>query len=124
MFKKLVRNLKTKIKSHEHARHRQTFARAGEETQKLQRMMETINQEGKREISQAQKSAYKQFYRELMPILRLFHFLKKHKRLVNESVLGLFKKIFLTYWEHDKKLQEKFDQPDEYSSKVKNRVSG
>lgn len=86
--------------------------------------MQTINQEGKRDINQSQKAAYKQFYRELMPVLRLFHFLKKNKRLVNESVLGMFKKIFEHFREHDRSLQEKFDNPENYSSKVKNRVSG
>jgi hypothetical protein len=99
------------------------FAPNSSMMEELQKMMGTINQEGKKEIHKSQKDAYKHLYKQLVPILRLFYSLKNNKKLIHESILNQFKTIFLFYKEKDLKLQKKFNNPEEQSFEVRNRVS-
>jgi hypothetical protein len=100
-----------------------SFSSKTDKIKELQKMMETINLEGKKDINKTQKNSYKIIYKELVPILRLFNFLKNNNKLRNESVLNQFKLIFRHYKESDKKLQEKFNDPEDKSFNMKNRVS-
>lgn len=123
IFKKIKLSFKSDSSTLINKEYTLPFSGKSPMVEKLQKMMGTINQEGKKDIHKSQKEAYKQLYKKLVPILRLFYSLKNNKKLTQESVLNQFKTIFLHYKEEDRKLQKTFNNPEEQTFEVRNRVS-
>ena len=91
--------------------------------QTLQKKMKMIYQENTPEVTSTQSKIYQNFYKELIPILRLFYFLKNSHQLKSEIVLEQFKQTFFHYKNKDNDFQKQFDNPEEHGFNGVNRVS-
>ena len=122
IFKKMIRNFRRHVKEQEKKEYSAFKQHPERQSNSLQKKMEMIFQENSPEFTSTQTKTYKNFYKELIPVLRLFYFLKSSQQLASEVVLEQFKQILLYYKDQDQKFQEKFDNPEEFESKDGNRV--
>ena len=100
-----------------------TFGPKSNFHRKLHQMMYTNNQKGRKNIDETQRSLYRKMYKDLTPVLRLFHFFKSSGDLLNENILRDFRKIFEDCLSRDQKLQKVFEQAESEDPRSKNRVS-